>query len=40
MIPDQILDRYIEMEFDDDYPNNFHMTQVRRADVVYCVFFS
>jgi hypothetical protein len=31
--PDQILNRFVEMEMDDGYPHNAHLTQVRRADV-------
>jgi len=36
--PDQILNRFVEMEMDDAYPNNYHMTQVGRADVVLMCF--
>ena len=32
--PDQILNRFVEMELDVGYPNNFHMTQVHHADFV------
>jgi hypothetical protein len=27
--PDQILNRWVEMEFDDGYPANAHLIQVR-----------
>ena len=38
--PDQILNRFVEMEMDDPYPDNAHLTQVRRADdVLRCFFF-
>ncbi len=32
--PDQILNRFVDMELDVGYPNNFHMTQVHHADFV------
>jgi hypothetical protein len=38
--PDVVLNRFVEMELDVGYPNNFHMTQVRRADVCLVVFSS
>jgi len=31
--PDQILNRFVEMEMDDGYPHNAHLTQVCRAEV-------
>jgi hypothetical protein len=37
--PDQILNRFVEMEMDDPYPHNAHLTQVRRA-TLYCGVFS
>jgi hypothetical protein len=36
--PDQILNRFVEMEMDDGYPNNYHMTQVHCAGVVLSCF--
>jgi hypothetical protein len=32
--PDQILNRWVEMEMDDGYPRNAHLTQVRKASFV------
>jgi hypothetical protein len=38
--PDQVMTRFVEKELDVGYPDNFHMTQVRYADVRLVVFSS
>jgi hypothetical protein len=42
--PDQVLNKWVEMEMDDGYPHNAHLTQVRKADFIgvffYCIVFT
>ena len=33
--PDQVLNKWVEMEMGDGYPANAHLTQVRRADLAF-----
>ena len=32
--PDQVLNKWVEMEMDDGYPHNAHLTQVRKAGFI------
>jgi hypothetical protein len=38
--PDQILNRWVEMEFNDGYPENAHLTQVCYADFIFRILSS